>query len=223
MPWQRHSFNGANLFDTIEHAPTILIVIVPIFLRFVLVLVQFDYRMKFTKWTKWISICGGLWIYNCKFARHKDLFLLFNFTRFPMRIVRAWGKRMAKLECRLGEKKARKCVFIFRLRIARSCSYLNALNIPMKGSIYVRRVLNTQSFSYTLNELSWWADVCRCACACLLSSFDKLNYCTKSGIKIPWLQHLFDYMFDILARTINFRFHFIRMHFDIKPNLWHLC
>lgn len=53
----------------------------------------------------------------------------------------------------------------------------------------------------------------------LLSSFDKLNYNTQSGIKIPWLQHLFDDMFDILARTINFRFHFIRMHFDIKLNL----
>lgn len=85
------------------------------------------------------------------------------------------------------------------------------------------------SIQFGWNELMGWCPfvsvVCMCGlgCVCLLSSFDKLNYCTQSGIKIPWLQHLFDDMFDILARTINFRFHFIRMQFDMKLNLWHLC
>lgn len=70
----------------------------------------------------------------------------------------------------------------------------------------------------------------------LLSSFDKLNYCTQ--YELVWerkkkkhshihtsspLKHLFmTYLTFQHVRTI-FVFIFTPMHVGIKPNLWHLC
>lgn len=79
----------------------------------------------------------------------------------------------------------------FGLRIARSCSYSGYARDGEKKPVMFS-VYNRWKVAYGL----------------LLSSFDKLNYCTQSRIKMPPLEHLFTDVFRILARTTNFRFHF---------------
>lgn len=198
MAWQRHSFNGANLFDTINMRPPFYFYYYYFFL-FCFVSIQLSY--EFTRWTKWIYICICVLAVDIT-VNSLDTGFFFNFTLiFSMWIFvrkRRKGKRKRRKRKRrkgwmitkwkFRQKTKKILLFVFLLRIARSCSYLNALNMPM--SVCAPRSQLTACFH--TNRIKWaygLMSVCLYmnVYVRLLSSFDKLNYNTQSGIKIPWL------------------------------------